>query len=342
LKIIRAQNIFKAKWLPTVVVAIGLAVALIVFIGVMRSSPMPSNSGFSREQDAGRTAESPTRYPQVEVRFFEKTADKQPPTKRVAIIHFFDGETANIQFHRTPYRSIDYPDNLASKLGEWKEAATQGDADIARALFKNLATCRGNNFQTEAEFAAMIDKYQQTHELTTYVGDNKVSVYKEPDDDMLAMLRESYAFCKGIEDYDIQAADDWLELAANNGNVQAQLTLGQKLLAKQEGRNFLEMAWQTGNIDAASWLAKSMTMENGNISSDYIGAYAYQSLYSKLVRAGFEYQSLTETPHALAWMEADAGGLAKIGNRLAPHELQLAQELVKKLFEANENCCALR
>lgn len=328
------------------VVAVGLAIATIM-LGNFSS---PAGNVVANIKDATAQAKEAS-FTQADSKVPGADVDPQrlvhvpDPTQSAShrgAIRFFDGETVDVRFRSQDGNGPSYPEHLASKLQEWKQAARSRDAEAARILYKALNRCRDNLYESDQDFAAAMDRFQQTHVIQKTVAGHELTVRKEPTPELLADLRESYEFCKGIEEDEVLDAETWHETAAINGSVLAQLSLGQKLLNTPEGRAYLEMAWKAGNIDAAGWLGKSLTIRNDKISSNLVSAYAYKALYAELVRAEFESRGTAETSFAKTWMAADAKGIDRIESQLRPHELEAAQKLTKKLYFDNSNCCLWR
>lgn len=322
-----------------------MAVFAIVLVSVVylgtdteRANRTPEFNELVSQKEVGFRASQPE--PQLIIVNVDR--NETLPNTKAASIQFFDGDTVDVKFRRSSETNIAFPESLAVQLDEWKNEAIEGNADVARMIYKSLDLCRQRTYRTDDEFAAAIDQLQQTHVISLTLGGQTAPSYVEPTDDLISDLRKWHEFCRGIGEDDIQAADSWLEMAANNGSVRAQLALGQKMVTKSDGRIYLEMAWLSGSIDAAGWLARSLTAENDEVSKDLIAAYAYQTLYAELVRADFESRGLSSTPHAVSWMEANSRGTLRIESLLAVNELQLAQELAKNLYAGNKSCCLSR
>ena len=203
----------------TAVVTIGLAIAIIVLMGISRPARIPDGFDAADRDVTSPGVESQHGQPVVEPRLLGQAPGFTQSMERVGTIRFFDGETAEVRLRPMPTNNVAYPERLSSKLEEWKNAALQGDADVARMLYKSLNNCRGNIYESDEEFAVAIDQFQQTHVIERNVAGHPVPMDEEPTAEILAHLRQSYEFCKGIKEDDIQAADSWLELAADNGNV---------------------------------------------------------------------------------------------------------------------------
>ena len=217
--------------------------------------------------------------------------------------------------------------------------AVSGDGPAARALSIWLNGCNGRNFATDAEFDQFLDSYQQTHTLTRIIRNQPVKVTKTPTPEILDQLRQAFTFCQGVPDSDVRAADSWLEAAAEAGNVQASMELGQTHVGSEKGITHLEEAWLAGSVDAASWLANALATQSNPANRDFVNAYAYQKVYATLVRADFERRGIADIPFNQVWMEGDSVGLQNYSNQLSPRQIAEANLLASRILQENTNCC---
>lgn len=265
---------------------------------------------------------------------------------KVAIVLPSD-DTAEQDFHYEivlrprPKQSLEFPEVLADDFDRLAHLANEGNADASFILAKSLETCYSQPFVTPAELEEAIDQLHQTHRIPFKV--RGYTVLQPADPILEQSVRETFSFCEGTTNEQRSEHQSWLRRSADQGRVSSQLTLAQRLpLGSEEARNYLISAWESGDMDAAGWLARMYMHEYNGTSKDLIRAYAYHSIYTELVKADYAVRGVMDDPGAVRWMDADERVLAERDAQLSPFELGEAKRLAIRLLTGNPKCCLLR
>lgn len=155
-------------------------------------------------------------------------------------------------------------------------------------------------------------------------------------------MRAQFSQCMGVSEDQKEEAEMWLAVAADAGHVFAMYRLGAGFLGNTlEARQYLERAWQAGEVEAASQLARLYAEPPADQAElgNRILAYSYMYLYKALVdaySAGVAYQE-GQAFQSLMTMVAEATERYRLA--LSPYEEYLAVETMKDLLRANSNCC---
>lgn len=257
-------------------------------------------------------------------------------------VEFGDGDAIAISYNQPPK----YPDIPAGSVSEfyeeWSWRARAGDGDAAFLLHNSLAGCK-SRIESEEELNETIDQLYQTHSIHTS-GDGIPSIIPGSQYERLeiveASLRESFVKCKELNDEQIANGNEWLTLAANNGNSHAARQLAQEYFVSDLGESikYLEMAWLSGDLDALSELAfiHSKGRRGRPDETDPVQANAYWSLYVMIT------QQLQEAGGELMYVPPSEEITASYASQLRPHEVEQSIALAKQILRSNPNCCFSR
>ncbi len=255
-------------------------------------------------------------------------------------VEFGDGDAIAISYNQPPK----YPDIPAGSVSEFYEElswrARAGDADAAFLLHNSLAGCSRSRIESEEELNEAIDHLYQTHSIQKS-GDGIPHIIPGSGYERLeiieAGLRESFVKCKGLNDEQIANGNQWLTLAANNGNSHAAHRLAQEYYASDLGESikYLEMAWLSGELDALSALAFIHSKGRPN-ETDPVQANAYWRLYVMIT------QQLQEAGGELLYVPQSEEITASYASQLRPHEVEQSIALAKQILRSNPNCCFSR
>lgn len=254
-------------------------------------------------------------------------------------VEFSDGDAIAISYNQPPK----YPDIPAGSVSEfyeeWSSRARAGDGDAAFLLHNSLAGCR-SRIESEEELNEAIDQLYQTHSIQTS-GDGIPSIIPGSQYERLeiveAAIRDSFVKCKELNDEQIANGNEWLTLAANNGNSHAARQLAQEYFVSDLGESikYLEMAWLSGDLDALSVLAFIHSKGRPD-ETDPVQANAYWSLYVMIT------QQLQEAGGELLYVPPSEEITASYASQLRPHEVEQSIALAKQILRSNPNCCFSR
>lgn len=248
-------------------------------------------------------------------------------------VGFPDGESVRISLVSPP-KMPPYPQGPTAKnYSTLAQLASNGDHGAAFVLSNLLHGCSLAH-RTLSELEHAVDQLYQTHTIPI-PGSTIARTISNPDD--LAIhernLRDEYSRCSGLSLEQIDEADTWLATAADSGNLHAMMIIGQRLLGRRDPKaiDYLQMAWEGGNLTAAShlgYLYSDSRFEGANP----VTGYAYKYLHDKVAEA------------LRRQTEADYGGsrntkTSPSGFGLSPREMEEAITLAKDILRGNRNCC---
>ena len=126
-------------------------------------------------------------------------------------------------------------------------------------------------------------------------------------------------------------------MAADAGNAHAMMTLGQRLLGRNDpnARKYLEMAWLAGDVNAASHLSYLYSKGSAQ-DADLVTANAYMYLHYKIldemVAGGGELRGPPVSPEYVR----------NTAFRISANEMEQSHQIAKDILRSNANCCFSR
>ncbi len=207
-------------------------------------------------------------------------------------------------------------DNFLDQYQSLADRARDGDAAAARMIAKALQTC------------SLINRDENSHLGTAHAEG----------------YRSSEVYCKDVTDDLAMESKFWAKLAAEGGDYLGIQTYAHMLGAGSERLALMERFWEDGNISALPTLSGGFfDGSHGDSTSqpDYIRAYAYHLIYSKVHESTKNVASGATSPAGAKVGSSIAieNHLRYLGGFLSSQQQIEAEKLAAGLLSRNSNCC---
>lgn len=268
----------------------------------------------------------------------------EPAEPVTVTLRFPSGETLTKTLRRfTPSEPpVEYDPVFVNIHDQLVDAAVSGDAASARDLYHGLKSCR-NAWRTESELETAVTLLKETGQVTYPAG----SSYRDRRlrhsghaADVAEMMRTQYESCVGLTEEQLNAAEDWLYLAADSGDFLAIRELAHHFGDDSEASAELyQQLWERGHVSATE--ALGIAYSNGTAPGldgqpDHIRSYAYTYAGFAVYKAIMERSNRPGAHNRIVSMD---DVLAMRGGYLSPQQQAQAEQLAYDMLRENENCC---
>lgn len=263
------------------------------------------------------------------------------PVARAATIEFPNGELVDVTLKpwpRGPALGTEPGERLKDDLDALRALADAGNTTAAMVLYHGLEQCR-DAFTTEASLNEAVTRLKRDRMMTYASPDKKPTpVTQSTDVDQMAeaFLIKPSKRCAGISQSQIAESKQWLQKAADAGDLSARFALGFAALGTTDAVTDFTQLWNEGNVLALQSLQIALTKAAGDQSPDNLYIYAYNLIELKL------YEAAAATDRSRSYniqLQALGDRSNYLQGLMDPQDTQRATELAIFLIRNNPNCC---
>lgn len=319
------------------IAALVVIVAIVGMVSWRWAPSEPSVPRVEREEESQRPMPATT-VSKVGIAIRPEAGQQRADDHRVWV-EFADGEKIAISARsRAPVVELG-EGPIADRVGPLRLRAQQGDDAAAFALFMGLTYC-SSSAPTEAALAQSVSRLQRDgrYEFKNAEGATETLLVSDAEGRAARAdaLHEQYQYCRGLDSVDVAEGRRWLEVAAERGNLNALKQVAQSLGNTQEALKAWQSVWANGDRLGLEFMGVLYSKGVSDGTPDHERAYAFKLL-------NFKMQEIIGGPRPsgvrrlmLAQLEDD---LDRENAALNPQQSAAAVERAKSLLKANPNCC---
>ncbi|MBL8270974.1 hypothetical protein [Steroidobacter sp.] len=262
------------------------------------------------------------------------------PVTRPGLVEMPDGEQIEVMLKPMPRGTplgIELSDRLKDDYGPLRAMAEAGNAGAAMMLYDELERCR-EAFTTEASLNEALTRLKRDRVLIYRSANKKpqpIGQSSDPEQVAQSFLIKPAKRCAGTTDAQIAESPQWLERAAEGGDMRARLAWGQAKFGTPEAVTDFTQLWNEGNLYALQSLQMAL-LRLPDPATDYAYIYAYNLIELKL----YEAAAATDRSRSYNFQLQVLGERSNyLQGFLNPQETTRANEIAAFLLRNNPNCC---